>query len=119
VNSPRLARTFIFITAAAVTSALFINFCDLVYRCGCESLWAGAAVHCNIHNPDSRHCPWCSIGNGGALAVWGTIVASQAAVTFAWPRIGWPMRAILALLAFPVIGGILALLVGLAKGYWA
>src|SRR5512145_547443 len=103
-------KALIFVAAAAVTSALFINFCDLVYQCGCESLWAGAADHCNIHDAESRHCPWCSIGNAGAFAVWGTIIASQAAITFGLPQLGPPARALLALAAFPVVGGILAVI---------
>ena len=111
-------RTLLFIAAAIVTSALFINFCDLVYQCGCESLWAGAADHCNIHDASSRHCPWCSIGTFGVAAVYGTILAAQVAVVFFWRGIGWLPRTVFALLAFPLTGAILALLVGLAKGYW-
>jgi hypothetical protein len=112
------AKALIFLAAATLTSALFINFCDLVYQCGCESLWAGAADHCNIHDPDSRHCPWCSIGKG-VYAVWGVIVATQAGVTFGWRGLGLLPRILLALAAFPVTGGILAAIIGLAKGYWS
>jgi hypothetical protein len=108
----------IFMAAAVVTSALFINFCNLVYQCGCESLWAGAADHCNIHIAGSRHCPWCSIGTAGSVGVWGAIVAAQAAVAFLWRGPGWLLRAAMTILTFPVAGGILALGVGLAKGYW-
>ena len=110
-------KALIFLGAAAVTSLFFIDFCNLIYDCGCRSLWAGADDHCNIHNAASRHCPWCSIGNA-VYAVYGTIVTSQAAVVFVWPGIGRLGRALLALLAFPVTGGILGLAVGLAKGYW-
>ena len=113
------AKPLIFVICAAITSLLFIDFCDLIYQCGCESLWAGAADHCNIHDPDSRHCPWCSIGTGGAIAVWGTIVAAQAGVVFAWRGLAPASRAALALAAFPVTGGILAVIIGLAKGYWS
>jgi hypothetical protein len=114
----RIARPLIFVAAAAVTSVFFINFCDLVYQCGCESLWAGAADHCNIHDAESRHCPWCSIGNAGAFAVWGTIVAAQAAVVFGL-KTGRLVRGVLAMLAFPVVGGLLALIIGWARGYWS
>jgi hypothetical protein len=118
VNKAVRARLGIFFAAAIVTSVLFINFCNLVYQCGCESVWAGAAEHCNIHNPQSRHCPWCTIGTVGAAAIYACIVAAQAVVAFRWPGIGFWPRAIFALLAFPVTGAVLALLTGLAQGYW-
>jgi hypothetical protein len=118
VNKAVRGRLVIFLAAAMVTSVLFINFCNLVYQCGCESLWAGAADHCNIHNPQSRHCPWCSIGTAGGIAIWACIVAVQALVAFRWQGIGFLPRAIFALLAFPVTGAILAVLIGLAQGYW-
>jgi hypothetical protein len=114
----RLGKTAVFLLAAVVTSLLFINFCNLVYQCGCRSLWAGAAEHCNIHDAESRHCPWCSIGVLGAGAVWGVIVGSQAAVAFLWRGSGWVVRAALALAAFPVVGGVVAVALGLMQGYW-
>ena len=115
----RIAKPLIFIAVATVTSVLFINFCNLVYQCGCESLWAGAAEHCNIHDAESRHCPWCSIGSVGAFGVWGAIVAAQAAVTFAWRGISMVPRALMALAAFPVTGSVLAVIIGWAQGYWS
>jgi hypothetical protein len=115
----RIAKPAIFVAAATVTSLLFINFCNLVYQCGCESLWAGAADYCNIHDAESRHCPWCSIGWAGGAAVWATIVAAQAVVTFGWRSVPLVPRGLMALAAFPVTGGILALAIGWAKGYWA
>ena len=118
VNKAVRGRLAIFFAASIVTSVLFINFCNFVYQCGCESLWAGAADHCNIHDPQSRHCPWCTIGTTGTAAIWACIVAVQALVAFRWPGLGlWP-RAIFVLLAFPVTGAVLALLTGLARGYW-
>jgi hypothetical protein len=114
----RIAKPLIFIVAATVTSVLFINFCNLVYQCGCESLWAGAAEHCNIHDAESRHCPWCSMGNAGAFGVWGTIVAAQGAVAFGL-RTGMVVRTALAVLTFPLVGGVLAALIGWAQGYWS
>jgi hypothetical protein len=119
MSKERRAKVLIFIAAAVVTSALFIDFCDLVYRCGCRSLWAGADEHCNIHSPGPRHCPWCSIGTAGAAGVWAAIVAAQAGVVFLWPGITLAPRAVLALITFPVTGGILAVIIGLSKGYWA
>jgi hypothetical protein len=118
VTRAAIAKPLIFAGAAAVTSLLFINFCHLVYQCGCQSLWAGAADHCNIHHADLRHCPWCSIGIAGAATVWGTIVGVQAVVVFGLRGIGTAVRAVLALVAFPVAGGILAVIAGVAQGYW-
>jgi hypothetical protein len=118
VIKPRTGKILIFTAAAIVTSLLFINFCALVYQCGCESLWAGAADRCNIHDAHSRHCPWCSIGTAGAGTVYAAILAAQAGVVFFWPGVAWLPRAILTLLAFPVTGGILALVLGWVKGYW-
>jgi len=118
VNKALLGKTGIFFAAAIVTSVLFINFCNLVYQCGCKSLWAGAAEHCNIHNPQSRHCPWCNIGTLGSAGIYAGILAVQALVVFRWRGIGWWPRAIFALLAFPVTGAIFAFITGLAQGYW-
>lgn len=115
---PRLSRVFIAAGAAAVTSAFFIDFCDLVYRCGCRSLWAGADAACNVHVHGVKHCPWCSIGMSGALAVWGTIVAVQAFMAMRPGGAGMVSRIILSIGAFPVVGGILALALGVWLGYW-
>lgn len=115
---PLLLKAAVFAGAAALTSALFINLCDLVYQCGCSWAWAGAADHCNIHTPGVRHCPWCVEG-----AVWGEVcywivLGSQALIAF-WPAAaGWG-RAALACAAFPVVGGLCAVLVGLFSGYWS
>jgi len=78
----------------------------------------GAAEHCNIHNSQSRHCPWCSIGTAGSVGIYAAILAVQALVAFGWRGIAlWP-RAIFTLLAFPLSGAILALFTGAAKDYW-
>lgn len=52
----------------------------------------------------------------GFLAIVGLIVAAQTAVAFAgWP---WRWRLALALLAFPVVGGLITVALGLFTGYW-
>lgn len=115
---PKWQRALIALTAAAVTSALFINYCNLVYQCGCTYIWAGADAHCNIHKAHGRHCPWCLIGMSGALGVWLSIVLPQAAISF-WPaRWSWGRRLFLALAAFPILGLIPTVLLGLWYGYW-
>jgi hypothetical protein len=113
---PLWVRLAVFAFAAAVTSVFFIDFCALVFQCGCRSLWAGAAEHCNIHTPNVRHCPFCVIGG---RAIWAIIVAAQAGVAFGLRRVGSATLAIAALLAFPAVGGIAALIAGLSTGYWA
>ena len=76
--SSAASRIGAFVLAALTSSILFLSFCDLVYACGCEALWRGAAEDCNIHNAAGPHCPWCSFGILGGGFIWGSIVASQA-----------------------------------------
>jgi hypothetical protein len=104
--------------AGTVTSVFFIDFCAAIFRCGCVSLWSGAAAHCNIHLAGTRHCPWCMNGLVASAAPWALIVAVQAAISF-WPR---PMHAglrlVAAVAAFPVAGAVIAVAYGLCAGYW-
>jgi hypothetical protein len=108
----------IFAVAATVTSVFYINFCGTVFQCGCQSLWSTAALHCNIHAPAGKHCPWCSFGRAGYAAVYGPMLASQALLSFVPRRWGWLERLTAALAAFPTVGGVLAVLFGLLVGYW-
>ena len=112
------AGVWIFVAAAAVASAFFIDFCDLVYGCGCRSLWAGGGAHCNIHKTQPPHCPWCSIGLGGWGGMYVLILLSQGAAVNRSRGFFWPWRLAFALLAFPLTGGVLAVVAGLATGYW-
>jgi hypothetical protein len=43
----------------AVTSVFLYPLCHVVFRCGCETMWAGAAERCNVHAKTGEHCPWC------------------------------------------------------------
>ena len=49
-------------TVAAVTLAAltFHPACHLVFRCGCAWFFAGAADHCDIHDPAAPNCPPCA-----------------------------------------------------------
>jgi hypothetical protein len=111
------SRALIASVGLLVTAVFFINFCDLVYRCGCRSLWAGAAAHCNIHRASGPHCPWCSVGQAGSLAVFLFIAAVQGHVAFRTQRSGYIVFG-LTLLAFPAVGAVLAIAMGVWKGYW-
>ena len=108
-----------FLAAAIFTSVFFIDFCGLVYACGCRSLWAGADAACNIHNHGGKHCPWCSIGLLPSVGVWAIIVLSQAFVSFRLPGLGTTGRTVATFAAFPLTGGMLALILGLWTGYWS
>ena len=112
-------RLAIFAGAAAVTCTFFINLCNWIYRCGCESLWAGAAEHCNIHNETGRHCPFCSHGNAAYAGVLAWILIPQLIVSV-WPLPWkWPMRLAVVLLVFPVACWLAAVVFGWLDGYWA
>ena len=115
---PRRNTILICIAAFAVTSVLFINFCDLVYACGCHSLWNGADAHCNIHAHHGKHCPWCSHGMSGYSIIFACIQIPVFAVAFALRRRSWIEGLAGTLLSFPVFGGVVALAVGLWDGYW-
>jgi len=111
-------KSVIFIVAAAITSVFFINFCAAIFRCGCVSLWNGADAHCNVHLAESRHCPWCQYGRIASAVPWALIVGVQAGISFR-PRSLHPgARLIAALTAFPLTGGLLAVVYGVSVGYW-
>jgi hypothetical protein len=114
----RRARVGVFLAAAAVSSIFFIDLCNLVYACGCRSLWAGADAACNIHTHGVKHCPLCSVGLAGSLAVWVGIVATQGAVVFRASSLQPVVRSILAFAAFPFVFGAIAVGLGLWLGYW-
>jgi hypothetical protein len=115
---PRLrSRWLLAVSAAAVTSILFLDFCNLMYACGCRSWWAGADAMCNIHHAGTRHCPWCAIGLVGSFAVWSAIVGVQAFVALRF-GVGWFSRSLLTFAMFPALGGAIAGAIGWAQGYW-
>jgi hypothetical protein len=110
-QSQRMIRAIVFAAAASVTCLLFINFCDLVYQCGCVSWWAGAADHCNIHAASPPHCPWCANALAG-YSSFAAIIAAQALAAFVPGAWGAGRRLALALAAFPATGAVMAVLSG-------
>lgn len=118
MRPPGRGGWWIFLVTAALTCVFIINLCSAVYGCGCRSLWAGTTRHCNIHVPEGKHCPWCSIGNGGFAAVLGLILGPQFVLSFRPKRWPWIARLAAAGLAFPVLGTVVALVTGWLTGYW-
>ena len=114
----RHARVGLAVLAAIVTTVFFLDFCNLMFACGCRSWWNGADADCNIHHPGPRHCPWCSLGFVGSSAVWFAIVGAQAFFALRASGSGWPMRVLLTFLPFPALGSLAAVAAGLAVGYW-
>lgn len=112
------ASLAIFLVAATITSLFLINLCATIFQCGCQSLWAAAAAHCNIHNPTGRHCPWCSFGETGYYLIYGVMIGAQGVTSFLPPGWGWPRRLVSSVLAFPLVGAIEAVVLGWATGYW-
>ncbi|MGH9614070.1 MAG: hypothetical protein ACRD4P_13425 [Bryobacteraceae bacterium] len=108
----------LFAIPAAITAVLLINFCALIFHCGCHSLWSGAGISCNIHMAGMRHCPWCTDGHLGHKVALTLIVAAQLLLAFFPRSIGLGYRWLLALAAFPVIGAAAAVAFGWAQGYW-
>lgn len=108
----------IFVLSAALTCAFIIDFCGLVYSCGCQSWWKAGSQQCNIHNASGKHCPWCTHGGSGFVAGGLGVFVAQGWLSFRPRRWSWPKRLAASLAAFPVIGGIAAVIVGYYQGYW-
>jgi hypothetical protein len=106
-------KAFAFAVVLAISGLFFIDVCALVFGCGCRSLWAGAAIACNVHNPAPPHCPWCAHLPAGAVAFLAPALV-QGFLLMGPGRAGVAVRFMLALAAFPVIaavvGGIQSLL---------
>ena len=109
---------FWFLATVAVTSVVFVDFCDLLFACGCDALWSGGVAGCNIHEAAGPHCPWCEhplLGGGVAFL---SVLAAQAWAIFGPVRIGLPVRLALAFGALPAVGGAAGLLQAWLWGYW-
>ena len=114
-----LVRAGISGLAVAITCVFFIDFCNLIYRCGCKSLWAGADRLCNVHIPSAKHCPFCSHGATAYAIVLGLILIPQLLVGW-WPsHWDWRIRLMAAVLVFPLVATIAALAIGIVDGYWS
>jgi hypothetical protein len=112
------ARILVFCASAALTCIFIIDFCALMFQCGCQSWWAGAAEVCNVHMEDVHHCPWCAIGDLGFAGIVVAIVGVQALLSFSPFRWNWPKRLIVSMVAFPAMGTALGVALGMWKSYW-
>ena len=114
-----IGRTLLFLGAVALSSALYLNFCDWIYDCGCQAWWSGGVTECNIHDASTHDCPWCSHGFVGGYLPLALVLVGHAAGAFLRYPGGWLTRILVTLLAFPVIGGLTGLAYGLVDGYWS
>ena len=113
----RLLKFGLFAAAAGFTGVFFINWCHLVYDCGCTFLWAGGAAYCNIQQAGPPDCPWCARSDLAAVSFFGTL-GVQAAIAL-WPGpLGWK-RAAATFAASPLTAAATGIVIGWATGYWA
>lgn len=112
-----LAKTLLFSGAAGFSGVFFINWCHMVYQCGCTFIWAGYADHCNIHNPAPPHCPWCAHADLATIA-FVSVIATQALVSF-WPGPLKLPRVAAAFGASPMTAAFTGWLIGIYVGYWS
>ena len=100
-----------------LTCVFFIDICDLIFDCGCQSLWAGADAMCNVHLANSRHCPFCSRGVPGYAVVMTAVTLPQFAVSM-WASWTWRKRVVVCVLLVPVAMAAVGLGLGTYDGYW-
>jgi hypothetical protein len=117
-SGPRAVRVTALLVAAGLSGVFLIDLCNVVYACGCRSLWAGAASACNVAAADPPHCPWCVAGWWGLGLPLAAIAGVQTAVLL-WPgRASLLARVLLAAAAFPAVGTFVAVAWGMIVGYW-
>ena len=95
--------------ALAVTGIFFVDWCAVVFQCGCRSLWNGIATYCNIHATTGPHCPWCAHPLAGGGVAFAAAVVTQWAAVYRTPTSSFMKRLVLALVAFPLASGLVAL----------
>jgi hypothetical protein len=114
---PITIRALILAGGVGFTLAFWINWCNLIYQCGCASYWAGGADHCNIHQAGVHHCPWCTNATYGGMALAFTL-ACQGVAAF-WPGLASAKSLLLTLAVSPLAAGVAGALIGVHAGYWS
>jgi hypothetical protein len=92
--SPHMRRWVslgVFLALATATGVALLPLCGVLHRCGCRAPWAGGESHCNVHNSEGPHCPWCEHRALGGLAAAGTI-GGQGLAFLLVRRRGGPLR---------------------------
>lgn len=114
---PLLSKALLFAGGAGFTGVFFINWCHMIYQCGCTFLWAGAEAQCNIHQAGPPDCPWCARMDLAGLAFF-SVLGAQAVVSF-WPgKLRW-LRVAGTFAASPLSAAVTGWLIGLYVGYWS
>ena len=90
-----------------ITSAFFIDFCNLVYRCGCKSLWNGARRSLQHSLKWDPSLPLVLVSaDGGASGIWLMIVVLCSVFSlFGCNNCAWIPHILVTLSAFPIVGG--------------
>jgi hypothetical protein len=55
-----------------ISMVFFTPACGVLFRCGCKTLWGGAAQLCSINIGPPPPCPWCE---STALGLLGAVLA--------------------------------------------
>ena len=85
-----------------VTGVFLYPLCDSMFLCGCETMWGGAATHCNVHATHGAHCPWCDHLGLGAFGLLLTLAGQGAVFALVRRRRGSVLAATLvAVIALP------------------
>lgn len=91
------------VIVATLTGVLTYPLCGALFRCGCVSVWAGAADHCNVHAAAGPHCPWCESAALGAMGFVLMVAAQAGAWQLARRRGAAPLAStIVAIAALPL-----------------
>jgi len=67
----------------------------------------------------AKHCPWCIYDGQGFRVGFVLILAAQTAITFLPGRLDLKYRFVLALVAFPLMGAVVAAIYGWVSHYWS
>lgn len=99
-----IQRGIILLAVGGFAAAVFTVFCNALFRCGCQGVWAAGSSLCNVHTTGVAHCPFCSTGQWGAILPRALIWTTQAAVVLVPARLSAVSRLLLGILVFVAAG---------------